>query len=108
MPFKKIDAKKIVEDKARNDQSFKNAYQEVAREYQLIRKVVKARKEKGLTQKDLADMIGLKQQVISRLEREKHVPTLNIFLKILDGVDLELKLEEKNKEKAVEEGLEQG
>jgi transcriptional regulator with XRE-family HTH domain len=57
--------------------------------------VVKARKEQGLTQQELADMVGVKQQVISRFEREKHIPTLDNFLKILDGVGLELKLEKK-------------
>ncbi len=40
-------------------------------------------------------MVGVKQQVISRFEREKHIPTLDNFLKILDGVGLELKLEKK-------------
>lgn len=42
----------------------------------------------GLTQQKLADKIGVKQQIISRFEREKHVPNLSNFIKILEGLDL--------------------
>ena len=95
MPFKKINVKKIIKERASKDGNFAAAYKEIKEEYDLIRKVVKARKEKGLTQQQLASLIGVKQQIISRFEREKHVPTLGNFLKIIDGVGLEIKLEEK-------------
>ena len=96
MPFEKTNVQKIVDEKIKNDNKFKTAYREVEREYKLIKEVVRARKELGLTQQQLADMIGVKQQVVSRFECEKHIPTLDNFLKILDGVGLELKLEKKN------------
>ncbi|MGI5823156.1 MAG: helix-turn-helix transcriptional regulator [Dethiobacteria bacterium] len=95
MPFKKLNVQKIINEKIKTDDKFAAAYSEVENEYKLIREVVKARKEQGLTQQELADMVGVKQQVISRFEREKHIPTLDNFLKILDGVGLELKLEKK-------------
>lgn len=93
MPFEKIDAQKVIEDKIYSDKQFAEAYNEVEQVYALIREVVRARKEKGLTQKELADMIGVKQQVISRFECERHVPTLDNFLSILKGVGLTIKLE---------------
>lgn len=95
MPFKKLNVQEIIDDKIQTDDKFETAYSEVEREYQLIREVVKARKEQGLTQQELAEMVGVKQQVISRFEREKHIPTLDNFLRILNGVGLELKLEKK-------------
>jgi len=95
MPFKKINVREIIDEKIKTDDKFAAAYSEVEKEYQLIREIVKARKEQGLTQQELAEMVGVKQQVISRFEREKHIPTLDNFLKILDGVGLELKLEKK-------------
>lgn len=95
MPFKKIDAKKIIEEKKQNDPLFTEAYDEVKQEYELIRKIVSVRKEKNLTQRELAEKVGVKQQVISRLEREKHIPTLTGFIKILNGLDLELNVVEK-------------
>ena len=97
MPFKKLNVKKIIEKNVNEDENFAVAYNEVEREYQLIREIVKARKDQGLTQQELAELIGVKQQVISRFEREKHIPTLDNFLKILDGVGLELKLEKKER-----------
>jgi len=33
--------------------------------------MIKARKEKGLSQKELAEMLGFKQQVISRIETRR-------------------------------------
>ena len=50
----------------------------------------------GLTQENLAKKIGVKQQVISRFEQEKHIPTLDSFIRILDGIGLELVLQKKN------------
>lgn len=97
MPFEKLDVKTLIKEKIKQDSKFKETYKEVEREYELIKEVVKARKELGLTQQELADIIGVKQQVVSRFEQEKHIPTLGRFLRILDGVGLELKLEKKAK-----------
>ncbi|HBV95854.1 MAG: hypothetical protein JL50_04350 [Peptococcaceae bacterium BICA1-7] len=96
MPFHKIDAQMIIEEKCKNDSNFKEAYATVKKEYCIIREVVRARKEMGLTQENLAKKIGVKQQVISRFEQEKHIPTLDNFIKILDGIGLELVLQKKN------------
>ena len=93
MTFEKIDAQKIIEDKIDNDKQFAEAYKEVDQVYTLIREVIRARKEKGLTQQELADMVGVKQQVISRFECERHIPTLDNFLSILKGVGLTVKVE---------------
>jgi len=80
MPFEKIDAQKIIKGKINSDKQFEEAYRETEQAYGLIREVVKARKEKGLTQTELAKMLGVKQQVISRFECERHIPTLDNFL----------------------------
>lgn len=95
MPFKKIDAKKMIQERIKNDKEFAKAYEEVKKEYTLIQQVTKARKEMGLTQKELADKVGVTQQIISRFENEKHAPTLDNFLKILDGLDLEISINKK-------------
>lgn len=65
-------------------------------EYELIRRVVQARKQSGLTQKSLADIIGVTQQEISRFENEKHIPKLSSFIRIIEAIGFELKLEKKN------------
>lgn len=95
MPFDKIDVQAIIKEKCNNDADFKRAYDAVKKEYSIIREVVKTRKELGLTQENLAKKIGVKQQVISRFEQEKHIPTLDNFIRILDGIGLELVLQKK-------------
>lgn len=95
MPFKRIDAKKMVNEKIKADQEFAKAYEEIKKEYSLIEQVANARKEMGLTQQELADKVGVSQQVISRFENEKHAPTLDSFLKILEGLDLEITINKK-------------
>tara|TARA_Y100001933_G_C18784599_1_gene473974 strand:+ start:446 stop:742 length:297 start_codon:yes stop_codon:yes gene_type:complete len=95
MPFKKLDVKSIVSEK-RKDREFNEDFIEVEQEYELIRQVVEARKSRGMTQQSLAEVVGVSQQEISRFEREKHIPKLSNFIKILDAVGLEIKLEKKH------------
>ncbi len=41
-----------------------------------------ARKEKGLSQKDLADRVGIKNNTISRIETGLLIPKADLLLKI--------------------------
>jgi len=95
MTFNEIDAKKIITGK-RFDNDFNQRYLTIEQDHELIRQVVEARKKNGLTQKSLADKIGVSQQEISRFENEKHIPKLSNFLRIIDAVGLEIKLENKH------------
>ena len=61
-------------------------------EYKVIEEVIMARKEKNLTQKDLAQLIGTKQSNISRLESGNYNPTINFLSKIAYAVGKELKV----------------
>lgn len=94
MPFKKIEVSKVIDQK-RRDSSFNNAYLEVENEYELIRQVVEIRKELGVTQETLANKVGISQQEISRFENEKHIPKLSSFIRILDALGLEIKIQKK-------------
>lgn len=96
MPFIKINVKQIVDEKKEMNPKFAKTYNEIEKEYELIRKIVRVRKEKNLTQRELARKVGVQQQVISRFEREKHIPTLTGFLKILNGLGLDIDLVEKD------------
>ena len=50
---------------------------------ELIGKVIEAREAKGLTQKELSELCGVKQPVIARLEKAVHSPQVNTLMKIL-------------------------
>lgn len=49
----------------------------------LIGEMIKARQEKGLSQKKLEELSGVKQPVIARMERGITSPQLDTILKIL-------------------------
>ncbi|MFV0518483.1 MAG: helix-turn-helix domain-containing protein [Aminipila sp.] len=52
-------------------------------EVALIGKLIEAREAKGLSQKQLADLAGLKQPAIARLESMKATPQIDTLFKIL-------------------------
>ena len=49
----------------------------------LIGELVKARKERGLSQKQLEELSGVKQPVIARMENGSTIPNLSTVLKVL-------------------------
>ena len=89
MGFKQIDIKSTVIEE-RKEKEFDYEYKKIKQEYKLIEKLIETRKANNMTQKELAELVGVSQQAISRLELEKHIPKIDTFIKILDGLDLEL------------------
>ena len=49
----------------------------------LIGELIKARKERGLSQKKLEELSGVKQPVIARMEKGQTSPQLDTILKVL-------------------------
>ena len=49
----------------------------------LIGEFIKARQEKGLSQKKLEELSGVKQPIIARMERGTTNPQINTLLKVL-------------------------
>lgn len=60
----------------------KEEYDALAPEYELVSQLIKARQEKHLTQKELAEKAGTKQASIARLESGSYNPTFNFLQKI--------------------------
>ena len=52
-------------------------------EVALIGKLIEAREEKGLSQRELAEISGVKQPAIARLESMKATPQIDTLFKIL-------------------------
>ena len=52
-------------------------------EVALIGKLIEARESKGLSQKELADLSGLKQSAVARLESMRATPQIDTLFKIL-------------------------
>jgi ribosome-binding protein aMBF1 (putative translation factor) len=90
MPFVEVDIDAIIETEKAKDPEFAKGFDLIQREYGLINEIIKARKRKGLSQKELAEILGLKQQVIFRIETRRNVPSLRDIIKISDALGLEL------------------
>lgn len=65
-------------------------YKKLAPHYRLVSQLIEARIKKGLTQKELADEIGVKQSAIARVESGTSNPTLAFLEKITQATDSEL------------------
>lgn len=58
----------------------------------IIDKLVALRKEKGLTQRELAKASNLTQPAIARLESKSAIPQLDTLLKVADALGCSLAL----------------
>ncbi len=58
----------------------------------IIGELIKARQEKGISQKKLEELSGVKQPVIARMEKGYTSPQLKTFLKVLEPLGLTLKV----------------
>lgn len=67
-------------------QYIKNEKQLLNEEYDLICKLIKARKEEGLSQRDLCELIDFKQPMLARIEKGKQSPSLYTLIKILNSI----------------------
>ena len=52
--------------------------------------IANIRKQKGLTQIQLAEMVGVNRFHISNIERGKSSPSLKLLIKIADALDVSL------------------
>ncbi len=56
----------------------------------LISEIIKARKEKGISQKKLEELSGVKQPIIARMERGTTNPQLDTVVKLLTPLGMKL------------------
>lgn len=59
-------------------------------EVQLIGKLIEAREKKGLSQRELSKLSGVKQPAIARLESLKSTPQIDTLFKILSPLGYKL------------------
>ena len=71
----------------------KAEYEAMQPEYDIIQALIDARKQQGLTQKDLSHITGITQADISRIENGTRNPSLAMLKRIADGMGMRLKLE---------------
>ena len=79
MPTRNIDE---LWDKYRSDSEFREAEAELSPYEDLARQLIAFRIKNGLTQSDLAQLAGMHQSAIARLESGEHEPTLRTLRRI--------------------------
>ncbi|MGL5964033.1 MAG: helix-turn-helix domain-containing protein [Fusobacteriaceae bacterium] len=72
------------------DPEIKNEYDKLSPEYEIISSLIRARKDLGISQADLAKTIGTDQARISRLEKGTLNPTIDFLKRIAEGLGQEL------------------
>lgn len=58
----------------------------------LIAQYIKCRKEKKMTQGEVADILGTKRPNITRFENGTYNPTLDFLVKVAEGMGMELEI----------------
>ena len=72
---------------------FREEYDKIQPELDVIRTLVEARISQNLTQKELAARTGIDQADISKLENGTRNPSLNLLKRLADGMGMVLRIE---------------
>lgn len=75
------------------DPEFRAEWEALEPERQIIRAILEGREEKDLTQKQLAQITGINQADISRLENGTGNPSIRTLKRLAAGLGMTLKLE---------------
>lgn len=76
--------------RALKDPVVKAEYEELGPEYAVVKTIIKERIKRGWSQTELAEAIGSRQPVISRLEQGDSNPSLQTLSRIAKALDLSL------------------
>lgn len=75
------------------DEDFRQEYENLQPEFDVIRAMIEARISKNLTQKQLAERTGINQADISKLENGTRNPSIKLLKRLAEGMDMALKIE---------------
>ncbi len=81
-----------LQDKLKNP-GFKAEYDALEPEFSIMQAMIDARKESGLTQKQLAEKTGITQADISRLEKGSANPSLRTLQRLAAGMNMRVRIE---------------
>ena len=74
----------------------KAEYDKLQPEFEVIRAIIRARANTGITQKELAEKMGTNQSVISRLESGNANPSIGFLKKLAAALDTKLEIKFSN------------
>ena len=80
-----------IKEKLKNPE-FKEEYDALEEEYEIIRQIIHTRISAGLTQKELAEKIGTRQSNVSRIENGNSNPSIGTLRRIAQATGKKLKV----------------
>ena len=69
-------------DEMMKNQEVKKEYEKLTPQYNIIKEIIKLRKDKSLTQEDLAKLTGISKMKIKSIENGSITPTIEMLSKI--------------------------
>lgn len=94
--MKKNDIFTLLDELEQNDDTLKKWGNLYKAEEKIIKTLVQARKDKKLSQQEVAELADLKQPAIARIETGAHSPQLDTLLKLVDALDLKIEIKKSN------------
>lgn len=85
------DFSKYLDNQLKNDE-FAKAWNASGARYQVIKTLIRLRKENKLTQSELAERVGTTQNIISKIERGKMNIGLDFLSRIAEAFDRKLEV----------------
>ena len=86
-----LDFNEFLKESLKNPK-IKAEYDRLQPEFAVISAIIRARAEKGLTQKQLAKKLGTKQSAIARLESGRANPSVAFLKKLAEALDSNLQI----------------
>lgn len=74
------------------DEAFREEYEQMQPEFEVMRALIDARTKMNMTQKELAKRSGVKQSNISRIEKGNNSPNITTLKKLAEGLGLRLQI----------------
>lgn len=84
---------KSIKAELMQDEQFREEYEKLRPRYEIISRIIEARKEQNMTQEQLARKIGTQKSNISRLESGNYNPSLDFLIKVASGLGKNLTVE---------------
>lgn len=75
------------------DPEFQTEWDKLEPEFQIIRSLIEVRTKKNISQKQLAQLTGINQADISRIENGNANPSIRTLQRLAKGLGMKLKLE---------------
>lgn len=86
------DFRESLNEKLRNP-AFREEWDALEPEFQIVKAMLEGRAAKNLTQQELAELTGINQADISKLENGNGNPSLRTLERLASGLGMRLKLE---------------